>query len=263
MDLSLSDPGRISAFRKLVAAMASLTPQLGLRFSAEGLSCQGMDNCQVCLFDLVLTHSWFDEYACSEDMPTITIQGAVLLKVLTMHTPGQRLCLKAPSDGEHLEITMSTADDACKKEYSLPIFTEEKEILELPSTENSDIEVALKAASLSNLVKQLGQFGEVLRVSVSHESFSLSSSGENGDMNVSVKIDDDDISSSSLGIEEYSACEGSTYDGQFSVRHLKFAVLCDVIGPEVRMYLDSTSPLGLVYELEESSRVLFLVAPKI
>ena len=263
MNLSLNEPENIAMFRKLVAAMTSLAPQLELRFSPSGLSCQGMDNCQVCLFDLVLTAGWFEEYDCAEESLTIVVYGAILEKVLTMHSSGQRLCLSSAAGGEHLDITMSSADDACKKEYTLPIFTEGKEVITLPSTDNSDIEVTLRAASLSSLIKQLGQFGSNLRVSVSHEAFSLSASGENGDMTVSVKIDDDDISASSLGIEEYSACECSTYDGQFSFRHLKFAVLCDGIASDVRMYLDSESPLALTYELEQSSRIQFLVAPRV
>jgi proliferating cell nuclear antigen PCNA len=151
-------------------------------------------------------------------------------------------------------IRETSAKAVFDKHFELPLMDIEYELMNIPP-QDSQAEFTVPSGTFSNLINQLGLFGDSLEIDCSEEKIMLHSvSVDQGKMAVEMKIDD---------LTEYSINEGEVMHITFSLKILHNICLYNKISKEVIVHLTSNFPMKIVYDLGENANMTFYLAPKI
>ena len=264
INLALSDQEKIQKLHRMFIGMSCFSARLNLEFTGSGLRCCGMDNCKVCMFELILGNEWFDEFvfrAEDQDVVSISLPVIVINNVLQIHSKGQKLIMELSDEPSSVDITLGESDEACQKVFSIPLFDPVDLSPSFPDFD-CDAEMCLASSSWSGLVKEFDSFGSELSISIAEDVLSLKSGGELGDMKTELKIGDEQ-SEKVFGLLSYSAVEDAGLEARFATKYLKIACRFETLSDEVTIKMQVDTPMSLVYDIGKSSHMSVLIAPRL
>jgi len=258
MKLLLSDKTKKDTFISVFYMLKNCTSVVTIIFKNEELYIQGLDKAHVCLFEVRLKKNWFNEYesfATLEKDEIITIDSCIFYNILSIIEEKQTLCLWYDS-GDQLNIEYnSTKNDKgdLNKFFHLPLVDMEFNLLEIPEIEN-DVDFSMKSKKICDITSQLLIFGDIMNIKCSEDEISISCKGINGEMIVSIPIDD---------LSDYSIAEGETINVGYSLTYLSKMCMTTKLSPEIEFGVSAEYPMRIKYNLGEGSQFLFFIAPKI
>jgi len=218
---------------------------------------QGLDNSHVCLFEVELHSSWFDEYDfdSKKDDASLAISPSILDKVLGTRQTGQSITVKQESsDSLVLQLQGGTAGNV-NKVFTVPLMSVDGyERMDVPPQEY-DIDLTVNSKRFSSLIDQLSLFGNSATISSDSEGVNLRTSGDNGVM--SARIDGLDE------LMEYAIVEDFVLVQRFSLRFLKIMTSFNSLCTDVYVGMGDDKPMTVQYELGDKSRVQFFMAPQV
>lgn len=224
---------------------------------ADKVYMQGLDNSHVCLFEVELHSSWFDEYSfdSEKDDATWAISPSILDKVLGTRQTGQSITVKQESSDSLILQLQGGAADNIDKVFTVPLmFVDGYERMDVPLQEY-DVDVTVNSRRFSNLIDQLSLFGTSVTISSDGEGVNLRTSGDSGVM--SARIDGVDE------LMEYAIVEGFVLVQKFSLRFLKIMTGFNSLCVDVYVGMGDDKPMTVQYKLGENSRVQFFMAPQV
>ena len=247
-------------FVSLLQVLKSCTTQLNLEFCSDCLIIQGMDKSHVCLFDIRLDATWFDQYEKdSDDIGNIGVVTTIFTTILTSYGTNDMI-LSYEGNAETLDIELSKSSDNKKPiqgaydcHYKIPIIDIQYDKLGIPEMEY-EAECTISAYVLNDILTKMSLFGERIRFTCQEETFVLTSEGENGEMSVNVPTEQ---------LEEYCISEGETIEVDYSLTYLHKMIVTTKLSGNIVLYFTKDMPLKIQYDLGKDSQVLFYLAPKI
>lgn len=257
MDLKIIDPLKCDQFVSMFQHMKQFTDFTNITFQDDRMYLQCMDNAAVCIFEIILPASWFNEYNLKEGSVVIGINTGILYKVLSAKDKSQTIQLNTSDD--HLSIHfVSTEDSSSKnvfdKHFEIPLLDVQTDLMEIPDMEHQ-AELTIPSNTFANLINQLKNFGDTMKVLCSEEKISLESfSIDLGKMSVEVSIDD---------LESFAIEEEKTMDLGFSLKYLHDIALYQKISKNIELGISDNVPLKATYVLDEGAYMNFYLAPKI
>ena len=258
MRLLIKEPARAAQLAAIFTQLKTFADLIVLRPGKDGVWMQCMDSAQVCLFDAMLTASWFHEYECPDaddpsDESKVGVVPRVMAMVLGTWREGQSIELKTdPATGDKLMVTLTGDPNHLDKFFEVHRVESDAETLDLSNKVDSQIDLVLPTKRMTELVGQLLIFDSVLRVDFGEDSISFESQGEEGALKVDVALDD---------VTEYAI--GTPLNQQFSLSYLQTMCGFGKLSSEIAMKFSKDQPMEVRYDLGEESHATLYLAPKI
>lgn len=256
MDLYIQDMTKCDLFVALFQHMKQFTDFTNIMFQEDRMYIQCMDTACVIIFEIVLPKAWFTTYTLKEGTMNLGINTTILYKVLNARDKSQTIQLKSEEDKLHIEFV--NPEDASNKNifnkhFEIPLLDVQTELMEIPELDHQ-AEFSMPAVTFANLINQLKNFGDTMRVICSEETISLESfSVDLGKMSVDVSIDD---------LDEFAIEEGKEMELRFSLKYLHDICLYQKLSRNIAIGISENTPLKASYELDDGASMSFFLAPK-
>jgi proliferating cell nuclear antigen PCNA len=250
-----------SMLKKLLEVVANVSELAVIRFSPTGAQLQTMDPTRVCLVDVHLPESWFENYKCPTACDLSTSMG-VLVKVLGCAERGQNAVLRTTTSksGEGWELVLSGGGEGTfRKEFMLPLYNLDDEVMDIPEME-ADVDFVMSAGHWAKTLDELAIFGKDIKVTCGDDGTTLAAKEVESGSGMSCLIGLDDVTS-------YEACD-ETIELEFSAKLLQQTAAArhaSCLGPvgDVAVHFSEGRPVDIEYQLGEGAAARFLIAPRV
>lgn len=266
MKLSIENKSKLEMFVALFQLLKNWSTQLNLQFEPDQLYIQTMDKSHICLSNIVIKASWFNEYFVEEatSISVDTVSFATMMNYAVKHNKVDIIfndadklfinLLSASGSGvSGSGATASGANANFDHFFELPLMDVEQENLSIP-TVDYDVEFSMDSKKFSDLISELMVFGPNLNIVCTEELLEFNSSGDTGKLKVNIPID---------SLNEFAISEDEKLDISYSLAHIGKMCLSTKLGGEIGVGISAEYPMSLKYSLGEESTVAFFVAPKI
>ena len=199
-----------------------------------------MDSSHVVIFEIDLPKEWFDVYILKDGTHTIGIHSVLFYKVLNSRDKSQMIHMECENNDS---ITLRFVGEDKKifdTHFEIPLVDLEMDMLNIPEIEHQ-AEFTLMGVTFANLVNQLKNFGDTMKIECSEEKIGLCSfSVEHGKMFAEIPIDD---------LQEFAIEEGETLNISFGLKYLHDICLYHKLSKQVDIKISSNFPMMIVYKL--------------
>ena len=218
-----------------------------------------MDSNHICMIEVRLDDSWFDEYSVdSSDSPIISLNTNVLQLILKCKHPNQQITMSYDGEPESLYIMFhdGTADEYTK-EFEMPLIDLEVDTLHIPSDTQWESEFDMKSTVFQHLMSEMEMFNDTIALNCSEEEFEISAHGDHGKYKVKFNIDD---------LESYAIDEDTTVKTSYSVKYFTMVSSFSKLSKMLNVEASNNMPIKLTYNLgedgDEDNYMKFYLAPK-
>ena len=246
-----------SLFRKTLESCHDIVDDANIDCNESGLSLQAMDASHVALVYLTLNASGFDKYICTE-AKNLGVNLGSILKILKCGDAADKLTLKTNVENSELKFTFENETSGRVFEYSMSLMDIEADRLSIPEQE-PDARIILPASEFQRICRDLTQFGDSVKLSVSKSSisFGVTSASGNGVIVLS-------NNSSAEGDSQVSIKCQENIELSFALRFLTSFTKATSLSDNVILELSSERPLVVIYELaDDAGYIKFYLAPKV
>jgi proliferating cell nuclear antigen len=217
---------------------------------------QGMDKSHVCLFDLKINKSWFNEYFMDEPNK-ICFDSNVFHSIISTKSDNQDLIIELDNENnDTLHITFVSPEHKkgdFKKSFKMPLVDFEYEEMNIPNAEY-DAEFSLSSKQITDIFNQLGNFGNDIMIKCSEEDISLTTDGIIGEMRVDIPIDD---------LSSFSIVEGEEIKLSYSLAYMNKMCINNKLSNDIEFSLSNECPMKITYNLGDDSLMVFFIATKV
>jgi proliferating cell nuclear antigen PCNA len=255
MNLTITEKKKKDVFISIFDRLKSCASLVKIVFRNDALYIQGMDKSHICLYDVTLNSSWFNQYTVNETID-ICVDTQIFFNVLSTAQEQHTIflhCDENEPDHFHIDLKTDNTSTTFDKFFKIPLADLELELLTIPSVEY-DAEFSIPSKKMNELCSQLFMFGTVINIQCTEEKIDISSSGTMGEMMVNIPIDD---------LSEYSISEGEVIKLSYSLSYVYKMCLTTKLSGDIQFSISANSPMRIKYDLGEDSVFLFFIAPKV
>ncbi|MHA1719397.1 MAG: proliferating cell nuclear antigen (pcna) [Promethearchaeota archaeon] len=233
-------------------AVSSIITETFLDIDPEkGISMVAMDLSHICLVSLVLAKEDLDEFK-ADDKLKIAINLEDFVKIVKRANPQDEIVFKDDPEAKRFIIEMKpeTAKKARRFTISMIDIDEEKigpEALEQLEFYN---QTTFKLSYLDEAIKDAEIFSDALEI-IADKNLSFSTTGNIGDM--TYELEKDELESSDFTQKS---------EGIFGIQFLKNILKISAVSSKVEMYMATELPIKMVFDILNSSRIVYYLAPR-
>uniref|UniRef100_A0A6C0KX24 Proliferating cell nuclear antigen PCNA C-terminal domain-containing protein n=1 Tax=viral metagenome TaxID=1070528 RepID=A0A6C0KX24_9ZZZZ len=256
MKLIINDKIKKDAFISIFQLLKTSSSSIRLIFDKNYMYIQGMDKSHICLFDIKIFSSWFDNYELLEnDISNISLCTQFFHNIISMTQDKHSLNIHYDNNPDAIFIDLICQQDGSdyNKYFRLPLTDYETESVLIPEVDY-DAEFSISSKKFCELCSQLLIFGDVMNVKCNEDKIDLASTGVGGEMAVNIPIDD---------LSEFSISEGESINLSYSLNYIHKMCLTTKLSSEICLSISQELPLRIKYDLGSESYVTFFIAPRI
>jgi proliferating cell nuclear antigen len=243
-------------FRKILDALRELVEEVNIDCNESGLSLQAMDASHVALVSMQLDSSHgFDRFSCSSNL-TLGVNLASIQKILKCGESSDTLTLRTNPENSELKFEFENAGRFF--EFSMALMDIDSEHMAIPDSE-PDAKVTLASSEFQKVCKDMTQFGDRVKISVTSKSVSFSVSGSAGNGTITLAH-----FSSTKGEKQVEITCSNKVELTFALKYLvsfaKAAPLSDMLTLEI----SEERPLVALFQFaDEAGFLKYYLAPKV
>jgi len=253
MKVVISNKHKKELFVALFQTLKNCSTLVNVKFKKEVLHIQGMDKSHICLFNVNIQKNWFDEYEVEEDTH-ICIDTTIFHMIISSKNEGLSIVIRTETE-DNLNVDLLSLEHSkgeFNKYFKIPLADFDYEELEVPTVEY-DAEFSISSKQICDIVSQMIMFGNDINIKCSEEKIDLITDGVTGEMLVNIPIED---------LNEYSILEGEVINLNYSLSYINKMCLTNKLSNEIYFYISAECPMKIVYDLGDSSSIVFYIAPK-
>lgn len=240
MKLEVNSEGALSLYL-LLHNLSVIAPVVSIRSDTDGMQLQGMDSCQVCLFDCKFNADWFNFYSCPEES-IIHLNSKIFATILKMIGKDQSATVVLTNS--ELIIAFTGGSQSCDKDFTVPLIAYDYDFMDMKEIvgEETTAQLCMTSKKFLELVTQFELFDQVLTFNLSEEVMKMSASGEMGSMSADLDLDGGHLL-------EYSIIESSLLKQSFSHRFVKNMASFGALSLECELLFYDDRPMFIVYRI--------------
>tara|TARA_Y100000389_G_scaffold60022_1_gene56130 strand:+ start:20370 stop:21539 length:1170 start_codon:yes stop_codon:yes gene_type:complete len=240
MKLEVNSEGAQSLYL-LLHNLSVIAPVVSIRSDADGMQLQGMDSCQVCLFDCKFNADWFNFYSCPEESIR-HLNSKIFATILKMIGKDQSATVVLTNS--ELIIAFTGGTQSCDKDFTVPLVAYDYDFMDIKEVvgEETTAQLCMTSKKFLELVTKFELFDQVLTFSLSEEVMKMSASGEMGSMSADLDLDGGHLL-------EYSIIESSLLKQSFSHRFVKNMASFGALSLECELLFYDDRPMFIVYKI--------------
>lgn len=218
----------------------------------KGITLTAMDLSHICLVSLSLVKEDLDEFEADQKYE-LGINLEDLVKIIKRSGANDEISFIHDPKDKKLIIEMKPESAKKARKFTISLIDIEGEEINLESLEamEFDNKVRMGLKNLDEAIKDAEIFAEVLQVQAK-DNLIFSTTGNIGDMEYVLEKEE-------LETSEFTA--EST--GIFAISFLKNILKVSAIAGKVEMELKSEAPLKMVFDILNSSRIMYFLAPRV
>lgn len=259
MKLVISDKSKKDIFIALFQTLKNCTGIVCIIFNDDHLYIQGIDKSHVCLFDVKLLNTWFNEYTKSNnDTDKICFDTQAFHNIISTKQDSHSINIQFDGNPDTLNINLITQEGIkstgeFNKFFKLPLVDFDYEIMNIPSVDY-DAEFSITSKKISEITSQMLSFGDDINIKCTDDGINLVSEGLMGEMLVTIPIDD---------LTEYSIAEDDIIDLKYSLIYIHKMCITNKLSCEIQFCISKEFPMKIKYDLgDNNSMIVFYIAPK-
>lgn len=259
MKLIISDKSKKDIFIALFQTLKNCTSTICIIFNDDHLYIQGMDKSHICLFDVKLLNTWFNEYTKSNnDTDKICFDTQAFHNIISTKQDSHSINIQFDGNPDTLNINLITQEGVksageFNKYFKLPLVDFDYEVMSIPSVDY-DAEFSITSKKISEITSQMLSFGDDINIKCTDDGINLVSEGTMGEMLVTIPIDD---------LTEYSIAEDDTIDLKYSLVYIHKMCITNKLSAEIQFCISKEFPMKIKYDLgDNNSMIVFYIAPK-
>ncbi|MBW0549657.1 hypothetical protein O181_089372 [Austropuccinia psidii MF-1] len=176
---------KAAVLKHVLDSIRELVSDVNFDCEEDGMKLQAMDNSHVALVAVQLASGGFSQYRCDRQM-TLGINIASFQKIVKCAGNDDILTLRAHDDADQLNIVFETLDTDRIAEYEMKMMDIDIEHLGIPET-IYDAEISMPSAEFGQIIRDLKEMGESLRIEATKEGVKFSANGDVGKGSVILK----------------------------------------------------------------------------
>lgn len=258
MKLVINDISKCEQFVAIFQQLKTLSSSLFWEINPDNILIQGIDQGNVCMFQLVLDKSWFDCFTIIDgEDESFYICSTLLSKFLNTRFEHQSIEITLCESQDKINITLnSDKKSEFKKSVTLALLDADHKQLNIPEMEYT-AEFSIESKKLNVLVDQLSLMDDIVKIHCDDEVISFKTYGLDGEMDVTLPHDD---------IDEYLIDEDTSVDVRYSLAYMKKLCQYHKVSDVVEVQVSVKFPLMVTYKLNPLNTLNYLkfyLAPKI
>lgn len=257
MEFSIADKKKKDIFISIFGLLKSSSSQINMTLDENKLHIQGMDKSHIVLFELNLTSDWFQSYNVNKTY-TLCFDTNIFYSMISTKGDEQSLSFSFETENnDSLSIKLVNGDGEAKKKdfnkyFTMPLLDYEYEEMCIPETEY-DAEFSLQSKKVTDMLAQLGNFGDDINIECLEDCIDFKTSGNSGEMRVNVNVDD---------MNSYAIVEDETVNLTYSLIYINKLCITNKLTNEIEFSMRNEYPMKINYNLGEDSSIVFYIAPK-
>jgi proliferating cell nuclear antigen len=244
---------------KLVEAIKDLVVNANLDISSSGISLQAMDTSHVSLVALHMPPKLFQHFYVERNT-SIGLCLQSVSKVLKCAGNNDMITLKAEEKAENLHLIFENPKQTTFSHFALRLLDLDAEHLGIPDQEYQAT-VHLSAIEFQGIVRDLGQIGDTVKITISKEGVRFQVDGTLGQGSLHCKPNPSENVRENVHVH----CEG-VVSLTFALRYLGFFIKATPMSEQVILRMSPDVPLVVEYKLgsaQDTGSLRFYLAPKI
>lgn len=242
-------------FRKILDALRDVVEEANIDCNQSGLSLQAMDASHVALVAMHLSAKGFDSYKCDEPI-ALGVNLASILKILKCGDANDVLTLK--TNEENSELKFQLENQGRLFEFAMALMDIDSEHLQIPETE-PDAAVTISSAEFQRICRDLTNFGDTIKISVTKNTVTFSVVGSTGNGSITLGSFESTKGDNEVKIK----CEDKI-ELSFGLKYLLYFTKATPLSQTVTLDLSTDRPLMAQFELEDDAGFIkYYLAPKV
>lgn len=265
MRIEINDKKKCEQFNYIFTSLKYFTDKVILNVSDEKIYVQGMDTNHICVYELVLTSSWFTKYEVTES-ETICVPLNIFTKILHIYSDKQYITIYN-DDTDSLEIEYksiaSISDDenngesqskgVFDKYFTIPLMEMDTDMLQIPDTDY-EVDIEMESKRFKGLIDELSNFNETLNIVCDEDQVTMESKSMEGSMKTVINMDD---------IELLAVVEDKVVTTSFGIKYIANMCQFHKLSSNCSIHISEDMPLMMKFEMDDDCHIQFHVAPKI
>jgi|SRR6056297_1935523 len=241
-----------SVVKGIFDSVSSIISEVNMKIDENGINMAAMDLSHICLVSLDLKKEDFDEFEMDkpyelginlEDMVKIIKRSGSKDEITFIHNPEEK----------RMVIEMKPPEAKKSRTFTLALIDLEGEDINLESLNAMEFpnKCSFPVTFLDEAIKDAEIFSEVLEIDIG-DKLTFASNGNIGDMEYELEKEE-------LDFHEFNE-DGK---GIFAISFLKNILKVKSISDVLDMSLKSEAPLKLVFDILNSSQIMYYLAPRV
>jgi len=274
MLFKIEDKGKQEVFAAMFHMLKQWSGHITMCYTIASLVIQVMDKSHVCLAHIEIPKSWFSYYECDEsiDISVNSTDLCTLMSYSLKHDIIEFVYKGDTSDKLNINFlnkNTTTANNNMEPEtnntknknktipfnhfFELSLIDVVEDKLGLPDADY-DVEMTIEAKRWVETLAELSAFGENLDISCNENEIHLATIGDATTLQINIPIDK---------VDEYAIAEGAEIKLSYSLNHLFKMCASTKLSAKMSIFFSEGLPMTVQYDLGDSAKVRFFVAPKI
>ena len=251
MKIQINQKEKTDLFVNLFTNLKFITENVNIECLEDGLYIQGMDNSQICIYELKIHKSWFNEYEYDENS-IYGINMNILSRILSVKNDNQNIILYDENDKLSIDFSSENKEEI-NKYFQLGLLEIDQDKMGIPDTEY-DINIEFKSKTFKTIINELTNFGDDLKIFYDENIYFQTSSIESS---MKLELTEDNV-------EELTMTEDSeNLNIAFSIKYLYIFSHFYKLDDTVKIGISENIPIQVKYEFGEDAYCKFYLAPKI
>lgn len=239
----LTQTEKVEKFVTIFSNLKGFTEFITLRLETQKLFVQGMDSSHISMFEINLSHDWFDEYTIEKEI-VIGISTDTLHKILSTRKSQHGIIFKNINQ-ENLTISLFDVNNInpkkkmYPKEFNLSLVDLDIEEMNVPEQDH-DVDIEFQSKQLKSLLDEVVLFNDSVSFTCNDDSVVFKCKND-------ICSFQTDIPTEQLSYFSYREAPSLS----FNVKYLHIFLQFHKLNENVWLHLNENSPLRCRYILDQ------------
>ena len=221
--------------------LKSVCNNMNFTIGKNGLYTQGLDPSHICVLELNLTPTWFDniKLPTTKDNYKIGLDCSMLERVFRCLEPGQSIKITFMENSTK-DLLVYFEGKGHDKMFEIPLLDIETDQLEIPDADYSS-DIIINSDEFKHILSQLVNFGDKVQFKLGYDDYIyMKTEGQLGKMQVRIKEEN---------IVEYALEENKMFEIVYGIRFINLFCNFSKLNQNVNVHISENIPMKLQYDL--------------
>jgi proliferating cell nuclear antigen PCNA len=268
MRLRITNTQHAELFVNIIKHISGYCESVNIHINSDGLYVQALDASCVCIFEIKLNCTWFDEFECTQNI-ILGVNISLFSQILNIYKKNQYVVLEYDEESENSDyccVSFQNNDDTKKtsgcvpSKFNMPLMDLETELLTIPDTDYQ-MKSLINFKQLAQYLKHLKNICDTIEIKCDEYEFLIKSSGSDIKSETNLTDESCDI------YDEYEIAENCEITTSITIKHVCYFMtlssIFDGITNNINFNISEDQPVYFNVNLENENYVRLYIAPKV
>ena len=249
MESKLVIDSQIKVFSSIIQHLVLFSEYIRISLTPTDCLISAVNDSHTSLCDIKLNKGWFTEYM-SDNTITLIIHTSILYKILHVLEDNEAITLLFNTN----ELVVKGKSVQSDVVYTIPSLVIDIPVIHVPEDIEYAADINIPSKTWCSVLEHLMIIGEDCKLNVKEDSMNFTSQGDYGSTHIDITIDE---------MDSYVVEENIELKLEFHLKLLHIVSQFHKLSEFLELHVSNEMPLVLQYNINSSSYIRFMIAPKI